>query len=121
MFIILTGDPWRGFTGCGPYETADEASNAGDAARCEYGGEDWFVFPLTRTAPCPARRTAKQWRREAEEAWVRFSGRLDRPWKFSGPYDADRPRDLMLQLQPLELEDESNEPRVSGDADVSQR
>ena len=46
MFIILTGDPTVGFTAVGPYATKSAAADDGNYARTEYGGSDWWVFPL---------------------------------------------------------------------------
>jgi hypothetical protein len=112
MFITLVGDPQEGFLAFGPYATNEEACEAGDCARCEYGGADWNVFELPPLSPAPARRTAREWRLTGE-AWVRVrtpSGRLDSQWEFAGPYDQDRPRDpMMLQLQPLGFNDELDE------------
>jgi hypothetical protein len=72
MFIVLSGNPTAGFSAFGPYDDEAEAQAICTAVQNKYGGVDWFVFPLARTAPCPPPRRAQQWR-EADEAWIRFS------------------------------------------------
>ena len=119
MFIVLTGDPWVGFTAAGPYGTEEEAGSAGEFARSEYGGTDWYVLRLAPPAPCAPRRTAKAWR-AAEEAWIRFSGAIGEKWTFTGPFDHDRPEHPMLQLQPLGPDGEIDDPHMSEDAGASQ-
>jgi hypothetical protein len=119
MFIILTGG--EGFAALGPYDTMEEACSVGDGSAFT-ADRIWFALQLRHVAPCPPRRTAKQWR-ESGEVWVRFAGGgLDEEWEFTGPYDQDRPGDhpRMLQLMPLEQDDESEGDEQSESVGVSQ-
>jgi hypothetical protein len=104
LFIVLAGDPQTGFTAFGPYDSEAYAQDICDTALREYGGQDWFVFPLAQLPPPFPQRSAEQWR-QADECYVRFATTgIEHPWGFDGPYVSDEyaAREKML-LQPLLL------------------
>jgi hypothetical protein len=107
MFIVVTGNPWIGFTACGPFDTEEECDIAGDIARVTYADSncDWYGMDLRQSASARQSHTAKEWR-TMKEAWVRFSGDITEPWKFVGPFEQNRVElGGFLQLQPLDEDD----------------
>jgi hypothetical protein len=104
MFIVIAGDPLTGFTAFGPYDSEAYAQDICHAALREYGGQNWYVFPLAQLPPPFPQRSAEQWR-QADECYVRFATTgIEHPWGFAGPYASDEyaAREKVL-LRPLLL------------------
>jgi hypothetical protein len=75
MYIVLVGNPFAGYTACGPFDTNEEAELFSDLACTMFAGSgsDSFTQRLKNPSPAPRSRTAKEWR-AAGDAWIHFTG-----------------------------------------------
>jgi hypothetical protein len=107
-FVILLGDPVEGFVVAGPLAENDDGA-AGEWARVEYGGADWFYLPLYGPRDYP------------DGTVVVFCGGICSQFHFYGPFpDAPtaeewakktwparryRCRGQVIALKPIDLEE----------------